>query len=353
MIVSQPFLQGIKGGHFNGKTNQAEAEKNTGREVGFVFEAASQTEGGIDMDSVIRFRDTVLEHLKVMFPGGGMVEKADVTKNNNVIRHGISFTLTNHEKAIVYVEDFYSQFASGRSSIEDIAMEIMLSVKDPSHNMFRQFFEAENLQEKVFGVVVNKFYNADLLKTIPHHDLTEDLTVVYRYLIACDSESISSVQLTNKNLKLFISNGEDLYSIAQKNTKDLFPNQYTLLGDCLPDFMPIEENMPVYVLSNKQGINGATCVIDETFMNEVSQKCFEGKGFYILPSSIHEVLAMPIDFAPLDYLLGVVKEVNKSVVVPEDRLSDAVYSFDHNKIKLLTPISKKMDAIHQRPKMSP
>ena len=54
-----------------------------------------------------------------------------------------------------------------------------------------------------------------------------------------------------------------------------------------------------------------------------------GGDFYILPSSIHEVLLVKDDGKfGIDYLEDMVKEVNATQVAPEDLLTDSVYHYD-------------------------
>jgi len=55
---------------------------------------------------------------------------------------------------------------------------------------------------------------------------------------------------------------------------------------------------------------------------------------YILPSSVHEILALPTLKGDADELTGIVKEVNASMVSPEEKLSDTVYRYYHKNGKV-------------------
>ena len=50
--------------------------------------------------------------------------------------------------------------------------------------------------------------------------------------------------------------------------------------------------------------------------------------FYILPSSIHELLAVPVSNTGLEQLREMVKEVNDNVVAPEEILGYEVYRYN-------------------------
>ena len=54
-----------------------------------------------------------------------------------------------------------------------------------------------------------------------------------------------------------------------------------------------------------------------------------GGDFFVLPSSIHEVLMIPDD-GKADYreLEAMVQSINETQVAPADRLSDHVYHYD-------------------------
>ena len=63
-----------------------------------------------------------------------------------------------------------------------------------------------------------------------------------------------------------------------------------------------------------------------------------GKSFYIIPSSIHEVILIP-DTLDMDirYMKAMVKEVNGTEVAPEEILSDFVFCFvfDTDRIEMM------------------
>ena len=94
----------------------------------------------------------------------------------------------------------------------------------------------------------------------------------------------------------------------------------------LDEMFDIPEERMMYVLSNKTGINGASIILDEEFMENVYKRI--GKDFYILPSSIHEVLAVADDgYMDAKDMQMMVYEINRSQVSVEDRLSDHVYKY--------------------------
>ena len=80
------------------------------------------------------------------------------------------------------------------------------------------------------------------------------------------------------------------------------------------------------ILSNEDNANGAGILWCTEYLAELKAKI---GNFYILPSSIHEVLIMPDDGSmDKDYLTAMVREVNATQVMDCDILGDRAYSVD-------------------------
>ncbi len=58
-----------------------------------------------------------------------------------------------------------------------------------------------------------------------------------------------------------------------------------------------------------------------------------GEGFYILPSSIHELILLPCSIASLEVgeLRKMVREINEAEVIREEWLSENVYYYGREK----------------------
>jgi hypothetical protein len=80
------------------------------------------------------------------------------------------------------------------------------------------------------------------------------------------------------------------------------------------------------VLSNTKKINGAAAMTDKKIL-ELALDKLGVDTLYILPSSIHEVLAVAAMGDP-DELRQLVCEVNDTQVVPKERLSYNVYKYE-------------------------
>ena len=85
--------------------------------------------------------------------------------------------------------------------------------------------------------------------------------------------------------------------------------------------------LPMYVLTNQSHLNGASALLYKDILRDFAHSLEE--NFYILPSSIHEVILVPANgIMSKNSLELMVKDVNQKEVSPMERLSDHVYFYD-------------------------
>ena len=99
------------------------------------------------------------------------------------------------------------------------------------------------------------------------------------------------------------------------------PEVYEMFG--IPD--DAEETMYVATVPDKN--SGAGVIAYQDFMDQAAERV--GGDFFVLPSSINEILLVPDNGdMTADALRDMVKDVNAKEVSPEERLSDNVYHYD-------------------------
>jgi len=91
----------------------------------------------------------------------------------------------------------------------------------------------------------------------------------------------------------------------------------------------------MFVLSNNLRHFGAACILYNRVLEDIGNQLNE--DFYILPSSIHEVIILPISFKPESIELNeMIKEINKTQVSEEEVLSDHAYYYSRKEYRLLS-----------------
>ena len=96
-----------------------------------------------------------------------------------------------------------------------------------------------------------------------------------------------------------------------------------------------ETDLPMYVITNKRKTYGASLLLSKKLMKKLEKAL---GSFAILPSSIHEIIAVPCQKdSDLGYLKRMVEEINASEVEPSDRLTDSVYVYSDNRLQVWKP----------------
>ena len=94
--------------------------------------------------------------------------------------------------------------------------------------------------------------------------------------------------------------------------------------------------VPLRVLSNVKRVHGAICMLYPDVLENLAQE--EQRSFYILPSSVHEVILLADTGSGLPgELKAMIAEVNSTQVAPEEVLSDSLYYYDFTdkKVKII------------------
>ncbi len=82
----------------------------------------------------------------------------------------------------------------------------------------------------------------------------------------------------------------------------------------------------LYVVSVESGLHGAAAIAYPDFHDKVSEKV--SGNFYVIPSSVNEVLIISDKAADARGLNDMIREVNSTMVSPEERLSDQCLHYD-------------------------
>lgn len=247
-----------------------------------------------------------------------------VTKNNGTRRTGILFKQTDSNLApTIYLEEFYQKYLQGQQvpdladSICSIYQEIRVKKTCDCQNLF----DFNHVKEHIVYKLIRRDANEELLKQIPYEPFL-DLAVVYYIQIDNTHFGSAAIQIRNEHLRYWRVEKEEIRRLAGKNTPRIYPVQIQQIVR----FM--------YVATNEQCSLGAAVMRYPDFREKV--RGMIGEGFYILPSSIHEVILVPESFGmEPERMQEMVKEINQIGVAPEEVLSDSVYYFDGEEIRIV------------------
>lgn len=275
----------------------------------------------------------------------------------------------------LYVNDLYEKYekTGDYEEVARMAAETMeYGIKSFNSQIKEECLDTSKLKDKVFFSLINAEQNRELLNTVPHREF-EDLAIVYRWNIGSDSMGTYTNLVNNDLAGKEGLTENDLYNAANKNTKELFPvlvknmneviseiifGDSELSGEMEKEFkevmMETQDERSMYVITNESKLFGAASMLYEEPLHELAEKI--GSDLYILPSSIHEVIAVSADFGSPDELAEMVYEINMDQVDINDRLSNQVYCYDKDlrTLRLATDtINKSLDDVDRGAISSP
>jgi uncharacterized protein YtpQ (UPF0354 family) len=176
------------------------------------------------------------------------------------------------------------------------------------------------------SVLVNKKQQKDWLSDKPYRDLGDMAEV---FVLELAKDPYTALAVDNALIENYRTDTKQLHEIAVKNMgRD---SKYVLFRKISEDM----EGFSLYVLTNQNKYYGASQVLNDKALQRVSRELFG--DFYILPSSVHEVLIVPENVkekASVTELQAIIKEVNETLSL-EELLSGSVYKYDHKTHDLL------------------
>ncbi len=185
----------------------------------------------------------------------------------------------------------------------------------------------ENIRPRIFYRLIAVKGNEVLLNKSPHIAFF-DMALTFRWLFHENEDGISSALIENSHLEYWDVEEEEIIQAAVCNTPVLFPSKMCTILEMLNQWVNVGgPDLPLYVLTNSIGINGASTLFYKDVLAEFGREL--GQGFYILPSSIHEVLLIgEKEVADPGDLYDMVWEANHTVVRCKDFLSNQVLYYN-------------------------
>lgn len=253
----------------------------------------------------------------------------ELFKSNRGLTEGLSLELTGMNIApIIYPYDAYENYCAGEHSIIRLAEEMVEWAVSAAHSGISIDLSGicpENASESLYLQILNGKKNRGAAEETAHLKL-HDLIAVPRWKI--NGGSI----LCNRDFQkdLLKLSDEELLETALSNTLRC---DFTITG--LTEYLcgisdygaPLFEERMYLVLGNDY-ISGAAALFSEKMLQKICL-VVEDENFYVIPSSVNEIIAVPqwaVD-DPED-LKSICREVNHSVVSTEDFLSDNIYKYE-------------------------
>lgn len=282
-----------------------------------------------------QFIFVVKENVALALGEGMSLQVHTALKNNGRERVG----LTIMDKRInisptIYLEEFYKQFQNGYTiqNITERILEVYHEVKFEHTWQVHTVKDFETMRSKIVYKLIHAKENEILLKSMPYIAYL-DFAIVFYILFEVDESGTATIPITHELTQLWNVSLDEIQQNAFRNAPTLLPASFKpmqivineLTGancvgeECIEDLM--------FVLTNSIRTFGAACILYDGMLDKISEEI--GENFYILPSSIHEMIIVPESNSPSRaHLDEMITEVNQTQVDEEEVLSDCVYYYD-------------------------
>lgn len=297
------------------------------------------------------------------------IKAETVIKNNNNDKSAISVAFNDDNiAATIYTEDLYESFHSSNMSLDDFIEKTYSSLYNSHSNLGNLKLSnlAENCKDKLILKIVNKTTNPKMAE-LPHIEVAGDYIAVTYYLV-CEKINERATTLVTQSFQseLLKLTDDELLSYAKSNSLNLDNYACKPLQSVIPSMMDemnypsdflkelLDEPPTMYILSSKSGMDGAVAIASQEVLQELVPNVIQHdypseEEYYIIPSSIHEVLCIPASLVdnPQD-LHDMCCEVNKTEVNESEVLGNNIlhYSTTTQQLNVCNSI-EELKTIHE------
>lgn len=280
-----------------------------------------------------QFIAAVKEEVECNVDGNVKIDVHIALKNNDKERRGLVF----QEEGInispaIYLEEAYKEFQEGKD-LHKIVHDI-LEVYESAR--FSKRYEVDNLREfdkirkNVLCKLINREKNKEFLKDTPYIPFF-DLAIVCYVLIELSDRGIATMPVKFTQLKMWKIGEMELFQVARENVQKQFPAELRRMKDVIAEMLGMDsldtEDDTMYVLSNEMRNFGAVCIAYDNVPDLIGAELKE--NYYIIPSSVHEVIIVPESKAPKKAEIEeMVMEINETQVEEEEVLSNRIYFYN-------------------------
>ena len=238
-----------------------------------------------------------------------------VFKNNDAARNSCAISKKENDtiSPIIYFDKNDSD-----ENIADFIIGVYKKSEENPHTLSKKdtegilkiLTEKDAFLDNVIPVLINYEKNRKLFETIVYRPYI-NLAITYKVRVSEEG----TVKVTKDMIDKLGITEDDLYYRAIENIKYEISDMPFFTGD---DKGPLMK-----VLSTPDKLFGASAILAAAALYDVSD--IYGPRFYILPSSIHEVICVPYNETSLESYKNMVKTVNMTELSEEEFLSDDVY----------------------------
>ncbi len=298
------------------------------------------------------FKFSIMDRLQTEINDPKTISIQPVTRNNGCKLDGLVIMEGGRNVApTIYLDPFFEEYQSGESfsDLYDKILAVYRQNRPKNDINVRCFTDYENAKERIAFKLIHRQRNEALLKKIPYIPYL-DLAIVFYCLIDFQNEAGSgTILIHNTHLDYWHISLQELFENAQKNTPRMLHQSLRDIQDVINELtsqLPSANTIPkgafvreqsepsMYILSNRENLYGAGCLLYQGLLARYARQM--NSDFYILPSSVHEVILVPTTSKKdLQKMSDMVESVNASTLLPEEILSDHAYYYSREQDEIV------------------
>lgn len=295
-----------------------------------------------EQEGFMKFVIKVQSALEDYYGEDGEVFVRDILKNNGLKLKGVCVVKPGiNAYPTLYLESFFRSYQEGET-FGNIVSNIIGVIESNDGGIdldISSYTDYERAKKKLMYRLVNSDNNEELLSGVPYIPYL-DLAIVFYVEMFDERNGTGTILVRKEHLDLWGVSVEELYAQARENTPRMNPIKLLSLQEMLSNYgmgnvlsQNSEQggddrvNFPIYVVTNNAQVFGASVLLYDDFLEHMRQ--YMGDTYAIIPSSIHEIIVLPVsDYDEAARLSGMIREVNRLEVAPQEVLSDNPYYYD-------------------------
>lgn len=287
-----------------------------------------------------QFEAMVREHFTACYGADVTVDIRDVRKNNSVVLRGM--TLLKEESKMMptmYLEEFYEAYCKGTPAaelLEKMEQSYRRSMQ-PAKVDITYFRDFTRVRETLCIKLVNYEKNEQFLTRVPHRRFL-DLAYFCQSRVRSAELPNAVITIEHSHVRLWEIDEEELFAQAVSNSIMKQPSECLAMEEMLGSLLEMEAGEldemcqnpgagpMMCVLTNADRIHGAGVLVYPDTLRNCA--CQMQQDFFVLPSSIHELILTADDGSEPDDMIEMVRMVNDEQVSAEEILSYHVYRYE-------------------------
>ncbi len=255
----------------------------------------------------------------------GYIVAEQTCVKNGIVKKGIAVRKTKEDRIAptIYLEDILGEAYERDLTLSEVVDRIESLARKEFRFDIDKIFSADYLAEHI-RIGVQKEGTEELIKR------TSEFEGIEEYLYITDTHEGEGFTIKLKPCMAEQAHVTEsfLFEMAERNNHAEFTAKP--LMDIIATMMGVDDYAdgsiaPMYVLSNKSNIKGASAMLDKKGIGELADRIGVHE-FVLLPSSIHECILVPkTSEVDLEMFEDMVREVNATTVDPLDQLVDRAY----------------------------